>query len=333
VNRNPLTYRTSWVLAGIRIAMIALFATWVMVGAPGPVRDHSLIAVLAAYSLFAFAVLYCALRSWWLDYHLARPSLLIDTAAFWAALIFTQRVGFDVFSPFITFFAFLVISAGSRWHQKYMPGAAIGLGVTFALGSLLLYGIGAPVNLEKLPRRFSYLLVLAILLGWFATMRGTPGRTIRHKPELGKTPSRQDRALALAIAASGAKGVALIWTADDEPRGKVLGAGTHDADQVELPPGLVEEPECIPPMLFDRKRSRRLVPESDNKVASQTGPFRGGLVDYLGIAEGLSVPLVGSMGSGQLVLTGLAAMCWDDIWLGVWSQHVMAGFDDKGIGL
>ncbi len=330
VDHKPPNLRPSRVLAGVRIAMIALFALWVTTGAPGHNCDIRLIAGLTVYLLFALVVLYCAWRNWWLDFHLALPSFLMDTFAFWIGLLAAQKIGFDAFSPFMTFFAFLVISAASRWNQKYVPQTAVALGLFFGLAGLLLYDIGAPVNLEKLPRRFSYLLLLALLLGWFAMSRGSSSRLPAHEQRGDMNRSRLDRALALAMAGVGAKGAAVIWSPEDEPMSKLYLAGDLGQGASQLPPDRIEEPEGLAPMLFDRTRQKRLILEPGETVTSRTGPFAAGVADYLAVSQGLSVPLNGNLGRGQLVLSGASAACWDDIWLGLaLAREVSTALDDE----
>ena len=118
MNFQPLKHRSSQVLALFRALLASLFGIWVWLYPEQPVfggeTTYLVILVYVAYAIGLFAV---AKYDWWLDHRFALPSFVFDVTAYLAALHITQAAIFDFISPFITFFAFLMISAAVRWSS------------------------------------------------------------------------------------------------------------------------------------------------------------------------------------------------------------------------
>ena len=332
MDRQLFNHRSSQVLAIFRVLLATLFGFWVWFYLRQPVLDGEITYLLmAAYVAYALGLYLVARHAWWLDHHLALPAFVIDVTAYLAALHLTQATIFDFISPFITFFAFLMISAAVRWNQRILPVVAAVLAGSFLLAGLLLQLTGVEIDLTKFLMRFSYLGVLSLILMWFALNR-SPFQVPRFaRMAEAKSTSPHADALHYAMRVSGASGAALVWANEDEPRTKLHLAGALGLGSSDLPPGVTGESDAEHPMLFDTQHERTLVLNPEGKLFSNKRAAGLGLATHLAIPEGISVPLLGSTGSGQLVLTGITGLCRDDIMLGASIGREIAQGVDEGV--
>jgi len=332
MNRQPFNHRSSQVLAVFRVMMAALFGVWVWFYLGQPVLGGELTyLIITAYVFYAMGMFAVARFDWWLDHRLALPAFVIDVCAYLAALHITQAAIFDFISPFITFFAFLMISAAVRWNQRILPVVAAVLVGSFLLAGLLLQLSGVDIDMTKFVMRFSYLGVLSLILMWFALNR-SPFQVPRFTRAAGaRFATAPAEALVYAMRVSGATGAALVWADEEEPRSTLYLAGSLGSGSTGLPPGVINGDDCEFPMLFNTRYHRALALDSSGKQFSNPRATGLGLASHLAIPEGVLVPLISATGNGQLVLCGIKALCWDDIMFGRNLAREIAQGLDEGV--
>lgn len=314
MNRLPFKHRSSQVLALFRILLASLFGLWVWLYLEQPVfgGQATYLAILAylAYGVGLYAV---AKHDWWLDFHLALPTFVIDIMVYLAALQATQAATFDFISPFITFFAFLMVSAAVRWNHRILPFVAAVLGGSFLIAGLFLQSSGVDIDVVKFVMRCSYLGALSLILMWFALNR-SPYQVPRLVRKPDATPYAD--ALAFAMRTSGAAGAVLIWADNDNPRHLFHFSGDLSRHGVDQPQVTVDVSACDSPMLFDAARARTLKRNPDGRLAAGRLGAERALLCQLALVEGVMIPLRSSTGKGHLILSGIRDLCWDDIMIG-----------------
>lgn len=293
-------------LAQARVVMTLLFGLWVWLDPAQPARAGSGVApLLAAYTLVALALLWIARRSWWFEHRLAGAAFLIDTLVFGAGLYATEAVTLDLFSVFITFFAFLILSAATRWSRKTTVAIAVGLVLCFLLAGLLLFERGLDLDWPRFLRRLAYLALLATLLVWFGPSRSVAAvaRFPADSPAAERDPLRGT--LDYAMCAYGASDGVLAWLDEGELQPRIVGATIPAA-----PPAIRDQDQT--PFLFDRARRRRLTLDAGNRLLAGHGPASE-RTDAACISEGLAIPLRCRAGRGLLLLAGIPGLCRDDL--------------------
>ncbi|MBB3955236.1 sensor histidine kinase [Novosphingobium sediminicola] len=301
--------RSGLVLAVMRSLMAALFAVWLWL-APHHHAQGGLETVwlFGAYLVFALVMLAVAAQSWWYDFRLARAAFAVDVATFLVGLYLTEAVTLDFFSSFMAFFAFLMLNSATRWSRRSILMIAVGLAACFLLAGLLVEWGEFHFDTTKFIRRFSTLALLSLMLGWFAFNRQSVPVARYIKPDPAQEPLAG--VLEYAMGAYGAAGGAIAWAAQGETRPVIRMAGTV-ADGLKL--AAVDAPLLAGGMVFDYPRSRALgLNDQDRMVAMAPAPL-GGLIAGFAGAQGLSLPIVGRTGRGQLVLTGIAGLNCDDL--------------------
>jgi len=291
--------------------MIVLAALWVSLDPAQPVRGGDFVYVLfAAYVAYALILVWAAWRDWWLDYHFAWPSYLADSALFVSSLYFTEEVSSDFVSPHIAFFIFLAVLAALRWNRG--TAITILLGLCYLAGGIFLIVQGMDIDVQRLLRRVSYLLIIGWLLGFFVA-RGQKGlpRLNGARPDIDVAPWQflLDHTMALTAA----RGGVLIWSSAEEPAQVVAmsGAVPHLAD--DLAPLIAAEADEPAALLFDIPRRRFLVLLDDGRTASRRRASIATAEAALGIARGLSFAIEGHAGRGRMILSDHASPSADDL--------------------
>ncbi|OJW68340.1 MAG: hypothetical protein BGO57_07265 [Sphingomonadales bacterium 63-6] len=320
-------------IAAGRIALAVLFALWISVDPDQPVRGGGLVyGLLALYLAYALALFAIAWGNWWWDYRLTIPSFLGDSAMFLASLYCTEGGQADFVSSYFAFFSFMTVSAAMRWNWRITLATAAGLCLLYLATGLFLHPGDFDDVLAKYARRGSYMVMLSLLVTWFTLQRAAPmvGRFSLVPAAQGVSP--YEAALAYAMKASGATGAALAWESTEEPGCTLYLAGAIDPGLRHVPPGVIDLEADSDPMLFDRglRRALRLLPGGGFAANRQSpGPALAG---YLGTPSGLSFPIAGTTGMGQIILTGIAGLCRDHLELGhVLAREIGHGIDEEEI--
>lgn len=299
--------RNGLMLAAVRVAMILLFGIWSWLDPSKPTFASAWADLLfATYLITALGAFAVAHRSWWFEHWLAAGTFVVDVLMFLTGLYATSAVTLDFFSVFITFFAFLVLTAASRWSDRTSLAVTVTLILCFLLDGLLLSGQGQVVDLPKFLRRLVYLTLLASLLIWFSRSRSE-----RSAPRfsLGTSVESYDplqEALAYAMAAFPAACGLVAWREDGELRPRVLVSGGTS---------LVVEAfdRQAAPYLFERDKGRRLTLNPSRTLVASTTAAPDPLIAAFSESEGLAIPFEGRTGHGQLLLGGITGLCSDDV--------------------
>lgn len=276
--------------------------------------------VLAGYLLLAVLLLLIALRSWWWDHRLAWPMLVVDILALLAAIFLTESgSNGDFAGPFLAIFAFVMLAATIRWDWRVSAGTALAV-------ALLYFGIGfwisqadANFNTARFVRRVSYLLVLSLILIWFALQRREHHIERFHEnPQPVPAPLPPlDEALAFAIAQSGGKAGAIAWNDNEEPVTELRTQGLASSPQQLGPQSpLGDSGVGQRARIFSADRRRSLRASRRGRPIAQFTPVSEPLADLVGVGEGLAFPVSGGTGSGEIVLTGINGMCEDHVAIG-----------------
>lgn len=313
--------RAGTTLAWARVAMLALFGLWLSLD-----RHQAAWAIPGAAVLFAVyaaaAVLLAAIApvAWWWEQRLAAAALTVDGIMFVVGLYATEAVSHDLFSVFITFFAFIVLSSATRWRLPTTVIVTTALAAGFLLAGLLLHARGADIDIAHFSRRLAYLVVLAGLLIWF--VRGRPWGAIPRlvRDETGMAGDPLGGALAYAMQAYSAGSGIIGWIEDDALGPRVAAAALPVPERWTWRRGGRA-------MLFRQggrgglgvEQGRHLIPVRPEDVP-----------DPVGLEQGLAIPLCGQTGHGLLVLGDIPQLGFDDLFStdGI-AAEVVRAIDDE----
>ncbi len=303
--------RSSRMIAACRLALAVTFELSVLLDPKEATRaTFSALVLLVGYIVFAVEMVPIAWRYWWIEHRLGPVTFVIDGLAFLAAAYFTESSDTELASPFLAFFTFLMLTATVRWSWRATLAAAVLLSLGYVAVGLILDAQGVDINYYHLGQRTVYMAVLSFLLIWFV-LRERRTITSRILPVVVQDDILNG-ALNAAISTMKASGGAICWSSEDEPRTELRTLGSLGLRRETIPPQDFELPERMPPTLFDRDAKRVLERTADDAIISLADRLPPGLAEYLKLAEGISLPLEGETGRGQLVLCGIDGMSRDE---------------------
>jgi len=332
---RQIDFRSGSVIAGSRIVLAAVFFLALWLDPSQPVRASAWgYALLLAYFLAAAGQVAVAERSWWWDHRLAWPALIVDVGVFLAAVFFTEGAS-DFTSPFLAFFAFLLLGATIRWGWRVT--ALVGLAATglyLAVGLAMSVG-GIEFDLHRFSRRVIYMVILSLVVVWFGLQRRE-----RHVDRFrgdqhngGETAGLLDAAMDYAIEQCDAPAAVIAWAEDEEPwahvrvRGMPVRVARLGPDEFDpsADPGR-------PVRLFDRPRQRQLCGRGGGRPLAVAGQAAEPLAAALGIDQALALPLSASTGSGELLLVGMHRPTADHVEIGEHlAREIEAAFDRQAM--
>jgi signal transduction histidine kinase len=311
------------------LAAVFFLALWL--DPTQPVRSSTTgYATLLAYLVLAAVTLAIAWRDWWWDHRLAWPMHVIDIVAFLVAVYFTETADDDFTSPFLAFFAFLMLSATIRWDWRDTVLTGITATLLYLLVGLAMSGSGIELDLFRFGRRVTYMVVLSLILVWFGLQRRhqdverfvePPGTANDGLPPM-------IEALHYAMAQSGALSGAIAWADDQEPHVELRTVGldcpSERLDPEALPP---EAPFAAAAQLF-RTRPARILRAHSRRCLALVAPANDPLAAYCGLGEGLALPFESVTGRGEVLLAGIRGASADHVQIGrVIAREIGAGFD------
>jgi signal transduction histidine kinase len=330
--RRLFEHRSGRIIALCRAVLALVFFLALWIDPSQPVREAALgYSLLGGYLLLATVMLVISLRSWWFDHRLAWPALLIDILAFLAAVYFTEGVVDDFTSPFLAFFAFLMLAATIRWNWRVT--AAVGAIATVLYLAVGLVMVGASIDFDGLRfgRRVAYMAVLALILIWFGLQRREQhiGRFVESPDATEDVLPPLEEALEFAIAETGAHAGLIAWCDSEEPTTHVRAIG-RDAPRSELSPD-----EFAPEAGFGERarlvstdRRRMLAARTGQRPVAIAGAPPQTLADRFGVGEALALPLAGVTGRGEVLLIGIPGVCADHVEIAhLVAREIVAAFD------
>jgi signal transduction histidine kinase len=286
--------------------------------------------LLTAYALWAAAAALIVWRNWWLDYRLAVWFHAIDIVAFLGSIVVTEGLSADFTSPFLAFFAYLILAAAIRWGwQAALLTGLIATLLYSAVGAGLGYW-GLEFDIYRFGRRVTYMSLLALVMAWFNLKRGEQ-RVLQFRQPLSEIGDQLPLQAALANAAEQTfASVAVIGWADfEEPFTRLYSLGQVTTRE------LLGPKEFNPQRgfgrvvrLFDRRRGHVLQATEDGQAIGHRATLDEEFAAACGIDEALALPISGPTGRGEILLVGIAGLCRDHVQLGVaLSREISAAFD------
>ena len=328
---QALVYSSGRMLALCRAVLAGLFLVALAADPSQPVRIPALANnLLLLYLLIAVVLLGIAWWNWWVDFRLAPLALVLDVTAFLAAVAVTEGQWSYFTSPFMAFFAYLMLTAAVRFGSRATLGTA--LVVTLAYLALGVWMAGAYLQFDsfRYGRRLSYMVVLALVMAWFAVRRREQHVDRFVEPLAAESGGELPLQAALRYAAGQtfARDGVIACADFEEPRTRVLALG-----QMTVPSNL--PPERFDPerefgtfvRWFERKHGHCLRAKGDGRVEScSLIPER--LAEETGVREALAIPVAGPSGRGEILLTGIPGVCSDHVQLAVpLAREISASFD------
>ena len=324
--------RSGRIIAVTRLMLAAVFFLALWVDPNQPARSSTVgYLILAGYLVVALALTLVAWSSWWWDYRLAWPAHVVDFLAFLSAVFFTEGVGDDFTSPFLAFFAFLMLAATLRWGWRMTGATAVLATLLYLFVGLAMDWVGVELDTLRFGRRVVYMIVLSMILIWLGHQRRNL-RVDRFVEPPGaadeRTPPLRD-ALRYAMAQSGAHRGAIAWADDEEPQIelRVIGLGCQAGALApnDLP---AETPFAASARLFDSKRKRTLRSTPDGGLVAVTGTVDDALALYCGISQGLALPFEAVTGRGVVLLADILGASADHVLVArEVGREIGAGFD------
>ncbi|WP_162935620.1 sensor histidine kinase [Tsuneonella amylolytica] len=269
-----------------------------------------------AFALVLFAL---AFTNWWWDYRLAWPSLVLDVVAFLAAVYFTEGVNDDFTSPFLAFFAYLMLVTTIRWNWRVTAATGIAVTALYLLVGLGLAGAEIEFDNLRFGRRISYMLVLTLILIWFGLQRREQnvGRFIYGGEGSHETQPPLEESLGYAIEQTGAQSGAIAWIDREEPHVLVRTTGVVTPISGDAATDLAPDTatgDRIRLVSADRRRSLR-ASRRGRPVASERDN-REFLADRLGMGTFVAIPFETPAGRGELLMSGIPGVCVDHVQIG-----------------
>ena len=330
--RRAFEYSSGRVIAFTRLVLAVVFFLALWIDPTQPVRASTVgYTLLFGYMLLAAAMLMTAWRSWWWDYRLAWPVMAADVFAFLAAVFFTEGAADDFTSPFLAFFAYLMLAATIRWDWRLTLVTGLAITGLYLLMGLAIAAIDLQFDNYRFGRRVIYMLILALILAWFGLQRREQAieRFVERLGDLPGEPALLEQALAYAASQSHARRAAIAWGEYEEPDVELRTLG-FAAPRTRLGPAELDAESgfASDALLFDRSKGRSLVARRGQPPVAHKGPIDDRLAELCGIDEGVALPLTGLTGRGELLLCDIEGVGIDHVQRGtLLAREVTAAFD------
>lgn len=326
--RRAFQYSSGRTIALTRavLASIFLLALWIDPDQPARIAVAGY-TLLGGYLLLSLALLVLTWRSWWWDHRLAWPLMVVDILAFLSAVAFTEGIESDFTSPFLAFFAFLMLAATIRWDWRVTVAAGLAVTGLYLLLGLYFAALDPDFDILRFGRRISYMLVLTLVLAWFGLQRRE--QAIEHFIELPEERSPLlAQALHYAVRQADPGRAVIAWADHEEPHVRIFAYGFDLPNR--LGPGQFDPASDFSrsACLFDVERGRSLIARRGGRAAAVSGPVHDRLAGLCGVNEGIALPLAGLTGHGELLLADIDGVSADHVDRGVLlAREITAAFD------
>ena len=253
------------------LAAVFFLALWI--DPNQPVRSHAAgYTLLLCYISLSAALFAIAWRSWWWDFRLSWAAHAADVAMFIAAVYFTEGLDDDFTSPFLAFFAYLMLASTFRWNWQTTALTGITVTLLYLLMGGWMQAMSIEMDIYRFGRRIIYMIVLAMVLIWLGDRR------MVHSVERFVEPpgAGDDRlppllaALRFAMTQTSAQRGAIAWADDEEPQIELRTIGL-DREPSSFGPGELpgETPFPASARLFDLPRHRILRSTGNGNYAAE----------------------------------------------------------------
>ncbi len=337
--RQYFEYRSGRVIVLFRAVLVLVFLL-ALLAEPvnGTDHPHGSLLLLFGYLVFSLLLLPISWTSWWYDQRLAFPALVVDVITFIAATFLTEALDVEFVSPFMAFFALIMLSATMRWDWRFAATTGTIVTLLFIAAGITMWWLQLPIEPVRFARRVAYMVVLFLVLVAFAFQRREPMVPPLEVPSTeGEDKSYPlDAALSYAMAQTGARCGAIRWSDDEEPWVELrLRHADSTRRQMRMGPEdfLMEAGMLVEnPILFDSIHHRRLDRTIDNWAHCRPLLSPIVLAEHADIAEGIAIPIEAAGGNGQLVLGDIAGLGLEHIALArVINREIGAAFNRQAM--
>jgi len=332
----PLLTRTFAYSSGrvIALARFVWAAVFVLVVWLEPDQDAQ--TFVAAYPLLYGYMAWAALamllvwRNWWIDFRFGLAFHIIDIVAFIASVMVTEGSSADFTSPFLAFFAYLILAAAIRWGWQAALLTGLVTTVLYGVAGAVIDQVWFEIETYRFARRITYMSLLALVMAWFALKRGEQ-RVARFRQPISEYLEGMplEPALMHAIKHTFAGGGVIGWADFEEPITRIHSFGRAAAPERLGPRELDSETGFGRAVrLFDRRSSKSLEAREDGAITGRQGKLAEAFAEACGIDEALALPISGPTGRGEILLTDIDGVCRDHVQLGgALAREIRAAFD------
>lgn len=335
MDRRGFSRRSGRVIATGRalLAVVFLVAVWLEPSQPARPAASGY-ALLTLFLLWSAALVAVAWRSWWYDFRLGGIAHCVDMLAFVVAAYFTEAQNADFASPFLTFTAFLLIAATTRWGLNGTVMTAVGLVVLNIAMAGALHWADIPFDLQRFGRRTAYMGLLALVMVWLGLERRSGPAASLPDPAGIPGEQREDILVAAVQRARtllGARQAAIALSSGEEPWTYLVRDNAGECRRHRIGPGELSDDLCTShqPTLFDTRRERAIVLDTaSGRAAAMAGPSHFPLAALQGVDEGIALTVSSAAGTGQLLLWDMDGPAADDLVLGhELAEHIGRALD------
>ena len=297
--------------------MLSALIMFAMIIDASPLLDPSspVFAIIAAYLVFALAMVAVTWNDWWLDAKLAGPAHAIDVITY-TFLIFLM--GADD-SPYFTFFIFILLAAAIRWGWRAASLTAILLISLYLMAGMLVAGHARGLELHGFIDRSGNLAILAAVLVWFGINEWHSGIFFRA-PGSFADPSPDESPLETGLQAAmrrlNAGAGVLVWRQQGRDDRTVISERDGALAVSQVKDSTLRNP-AAGAIIYDLKKDRALAQEGHNLKPTSAGDvLRPDTAHKLQLSKGIAVPIRTGAGQGELFLEELENLSTDHIALG-----------------
>ena len=167
--RQYFEYRSGRVIVLFRAVLVLVFLL-ALLAEPvnGTDHPHGSLLLLFGYLVFSLLLLPISWTSWWYDQRLAFPALVVDVITFIAATFLTEALDVEFVSPFMAFFALIMLSATMRWDWRFAATTGTIVTLLFIAAGITMWWLQLPIEPVRFARRVAYMVVLFLVLVAFA---------------------------------------------------------------------------------------------------------------------------------------------------------------------
>lgn len=298
------------------LATLFVLAIWVDASQPA-LAPEATYALLAAYVVFATAIVIATWNNWWLDAKLAGPAHAVDIVLFTALVLLTE--GYT--SPFFTFFIFLLLSAAIRWGWRATALTATLLTLLYLIAGLLVAAVSAEFELQRFIVRTGHLIILSLILIWFGANQWRARFYLRDE-ELLAQPSLEESPLEIGLRAAmhgvRAGAGAFVWRQQGDREFAGLMIRGDKLTILTLPKPALFHGLAPAPFLYHLGKNRALKRDAERNLNpfSPRDVIGSQAAAALELSEGLAIAIQSDGGEGELFLEAIPNLSTDHIDIG-----------------